>query len=97
MPSWKCFGAMIVIVSVLSAQQAVVDPVLSIQSQRPSSGDLPPVPRGIVEPPPLPAPETHVKDTRGYRASRRTRRKVVKKVKKRPVAAAIKQLPRKKP
>jgi hypothetical protein len=29
-----------------------------------SEGDLPPVPRGIIEPPPLPPPEAHVKDTR---------------------------------
>ena len=45
------------------------DPVLKIRAQRSASlglpdGDLPPLPKGIVEPPPLPPPETHVKDTR---------------------------------
>jgi hypothetical protein len=45
------------------------DPVLKARAQRSASlglsdGDLPPLPRGIAEPPPLPPPETHVKDTR---------------------------------
>ncbi|MBK7294831.1 MAG: hypothetical protein IPI84_13915 [Holophagaceae bacterium] len=45
------------------------DPVLRARAQRAaaqgiSEGDLPPVPRGIVEPPPLPPPEAHVKDSR---------------------------------
>jgi len=45
------------------------DPVLRARAQRAaaqgiSEGDLPPVPRGIVEPPPLPPPEAHVKDNR---------------------------------
>jgi hypothetical protein len=42
-----------------------------------SEGDLPPVPRGIIEPPPLPPPEAHVKDTRKGRrvkAKLKTRR-----------------------
>lgn len=55
------------------------DPVMKIRAQRASAqgiseGDLPPVPRGIVEPPPLPPPEAHVKDTRkGRRAAARAR------------------------
>jgi hypothetical protein len=90
------------IVSVLAAQQAVEDPVMKIQSQRSSSGegDLPPVPRGIVEPPPLPAPETHVKDTRGWRASRtvrKARRTVSKRSKAQPVATRLKKVPKKRP
>ncbi|MFZ1376918.1 MAG: hypothetical protein WAS25_10025 [Geothrix sp.] len=45
------------------------DPVLRARAKRASAqgiseGDLPPVPRGIVEPPPLPPPEAHVKDSR---------------------------------
>lgn len=45
------------------------DPVLRARAQRAAAqglqdGDLPPVPKGIVEPPPLPPPEAHVKDTR---------------------------------
>ena len=37
-------------------------------------GDLPPVPRGIMEPPPLPPPEAHVRDTRkGKRAAAKAR------------------------
>jgi hypothetical protein len=54
----------------LSAQSSVDDPVLKARAERAKAqgladGDLPPVPRGIVEPPPLPPPETHLKDTRG--------------------------------
>jgi hypothetical protein len=51
------------------------DPVLKARAQRAaaqgvSDGDLPPVPRGIVEPPPLPPPEAHVKDTRRARRAK---------------------------
>ena len=102
MTNWKCFGAMLMIVSVLSAQQVIDDPVMRIRSQRALSGegDLPPVPRGILEPPPLPAPVTHVKDTRGWRVARtarKARHKVVKGKKGRPVAGRIKNLPKKRP
>ena len=55
--------------SLVAAPRAQEDPVLRARAQRASAqgiaeGDLPPVPRGIVEPPPLPPPEAHVKDTR---------------------------------
>lgn len=51
------------------------DPVLRARAQRAaaqgiSEGDLPPVPRGIVEPPPLPPPEAHVKDSRKARKAK---------------------------
>jgi hypothetical protein len=51
------------------------DPVLKARTQRAmalgiSDGDLPPVPRTIAEPPPLPAPETNYKDTRKGRYAR---------------------------
>lgn len=62
------------------------DPVVKARAQRAAAqgsaeGDLPPVPRGIVEPPPLPPPEAHVKDSRrGRRArSRAKHRKVTPK------------------
>ena len=40
-----------------------------------ADGDLPPVPRGIVEPPPLPPPEAHVKDSRKARKAKGKKRK----------------------
>ncbi|WP_306590377.1 hypothetical protein [Geothrix sp. 21YS21S-4] len=57
------------------------DPVLKVRAQRAASqgiseGDLPPVPRGIVEPPPLPPPELHVRDTpKGKRVATKAARK----------------------
>ena len=59
------------------AQEA---PVLRARAQRASAqgiseGDLPPVPRGIVEPPPLPPPEAHVKDSRKARKAKGKKRK----------------------
>jgi hypothetical protein len=55
--------------SLIASASAQEDPVLRARAQRASAqgiaeGDLPPVPRGIVEPPPLPPPEAHVKDSR---------------------------------
>lgn len=50
--------------------QTPEDPVMKARAERAQAqgigeGDLPPLPKGVVEPPPLPPPETHVKDTRG--------------------------------
>ena len=55
------------------------DPVLKARAARAAAQgiperDLPPVTQGLVEPPPLAPPEVHVKDTPGYRKSRRVRR-----------------------
>lgn len=55
------------------------DPVLQARSQRASAkgiseDDLPPVPRSIVEPPPLPPPELHPRDQKGSRAARAARK-----------------------
>jgi hypothetical protein len=57
------------------------DPVMKARAQRASAqgisdGDLPPVPRGIIEPPPLPPPEAHVKD---LRKSRRAKGRIARK------------------
>ena len=65
------------LVAAIPAQE---DPVLRARAQRASAqgiaeGDLPPVPRGIVEPPPLPPPEAHVKDSRkGKKAKGKTKK-----------------------
>ncbi len=62
-------------VSLVASAQPQDDPVLRARAQRASAqgiaeGDLPPVPRGIVEPPPLPPPEAHVKDNRKARKAK---------------------------
>jgi hypothetical protein len=67
--------------SLVAAGRPQEDPVMRARAQRASAqgiseGDLPPVPRGIVEPPPLPPPEAHVKDTRkGKKAKGKVTRK----------------------
>lgn len=81
------------------AFQVPEDPVVKARSQRAqaqgiSDGDLPPVPRAIAEPPPLPAPETNYKDTRkgrSVRASRSTRVKKGRKATKHKVHATVKR------
>lgn len=59
-------------------QRNAEDPVMRARTERAAAqgiveADLPPVPKGIVEPPPLPSPEIHPRDTRGYKAARRSR------------------------
>ncbi|MDP1831120.1 MAG: hypothetical protein Q8K67_03595 [Geothrix sp.] len=59
----------------VASAQPQEDPVLRARAQRASAqgiseGDLPPVPRGIIEPPPLPPPEAHVKDLRKARRAK---------------------------
>lgn len=49
----------------LLGQGVPEDPVAKARALRAAPGDLPPVPRGVVEPPPLPPPETHPKDLKG--------------------------------
>ena len=60
--------------SLVAAPQAAEDPVLKARAQRAAQGggegDLPPVPRGVVEPPPLPPPEAHVKDSKASRQAK---------------------------
>ena len=66
--------------SLVASAHPQEDPVLRARAQRASAqgisdGDLPPVPRGIVEPPPLPPPEAHVKDSRKARRAKARGRK----------------------
>lgn len=78
-------AAIMVLVGELAfAYQVPEDPVLKARSQRALAqgipdGDLPPVPRAITEPPPLPAPETNYKDTRKGRSVRASRSRRAKK------------------
>ncbi|HTL98804.1 MAG TPA: hypothetical protein VL181_08365 [Holophagaceae bacterium] len=60
----------------LKADTPQDDPVLKARASRAAAQgiderDLPPVPKTLVEPPPLPPPETHPKDMPGYRAKHR--------------------------
>ncbi len=69
----RLLGAVAVAFGLVAAQQSPEDPVLKAKAQRAQAGaeeDLPPVPRTVMEPPPSPPPEKHVKDTPGYRAKR---------------------------
>ncbi|MCE1229225.1 MAG: hypothetical protein LWX11_07040 [Firmicutes bacterium] len=77
MPLTRLMGVFAVAFGMLAAQAPSEDPVMKARAQRAAAGDedLPPVPRTVMEPPPLPAPETHVRDTRGYKASRHRSRK----------------------
>ena len=68
----KNLSLVLVTCSFLSAQDLPQDPVMKARSERARSqgvreADLPAVPRGVTEPPPLPPPETHLKDTRAGR------------------------------
>jgi hypothetical protein len=82
---------------VVASAQPQEDPVLRARAQRAAAqgiaeGDLPPVPRGIVEPPPLPPPEAHVKDTRkGKSQGKKGKGKKSKGTSKKPKTAAAKK------
>lgn len=73
----RLLGTFAIALGLAAAQQASDDPVMKVRAQRAQGSgdqDLPPVPRAVLEPPPLPPPEVHIKDTRGYRASKKARR-----------------------
>lgn len=58
----------------VGAQSLPEDPVLKARAQRAQAqgvkeGDLPPVPRTVQEPPPLPPPEAHPKEGRRSKAT----------------------------
>jgi len=82
--------------SLVASALAQEDPVLRARAQRAAAqgvadGDLPPVPRGIIEPPPLPPPEAHVKDSRkGSKAKAKVKAKKGKSAPKKSQAAASK-------
>ncbi|WP_005031964.1 hypothetical protein [Holophaga foetida] len=91
MTFFKTLGLVALACGLLQAQSPVEDPVMKARTQRAqaqgvSEGDLPPVPKGIIEPPPLPPPELHVRDMvrssrATTRASRVARRKAGRRVK----------------
>jgi len=63
------WGLLFTVGCFLGAQSLQEDPVMKARLQRSQAqgideADLPPVPRGIMVPPPLPPPETHRKDSR---------------------------------
>ncbi len=63
----------------LGAQAITEDPVMKarlhrVQAQGIEESDLPPVPRGVAEPPPLPPPDVHPKDLPHAKAGRAGRR-----------------------
>jgi hypothetical protein len=80
--------------SLVASAQVSEDPVMRVRAQRAAAqgigeGDLPALPKGIVEPPPLPPPEAHVKDTRRGRHAKAKKGKAhPAKGKKRPSAKA---------
>jgi hypothetical protein len=68
----KSLSLLLVTCSLLAAQDLPDDPVMKARSQRAKAqglneADLPPMARPVTEPPPLPPPETHHKDTRAGR------------------------------
>jgi hypothetical protein len=76
----RIVGALFTLGILLGAQQVFPDPVMKARAERAKAqgipeGDLPPVPKAIIEPPPLPPPESHVRDTRRSRRSRRSTKK----------------------
>lgn len=71
----RCSSILLLGCAVLGAAAQGEDPVLKARAERAraqgvAEGDLPPVPRTIVEPPPLPPPETHLKDLPGAKAGK---------------------------
>lgn len=87
MPRLQLLPLLALLAAGLSAQSLPEDPVLKARAQRAQSqgvkeGDLPPVPRTVQEPPPLPAPEAHPKEGRkgkvAARLAKATKGKAVK-------------------
>jgi len=67
----------------LGAQDLPDDPVMKARLQRAQAqgieeSDLPPVPRSVVEPPPMPPPEIHFKDAPHPKASKTARQRSAK-------------------
>jgi hypothetical protein len=78
----KKWGLVLAVGCFLGAQ-TFDDPVMKARQQRAlaqgiDENDLPPVPRGVTDPPPLPPPETHLKDSPHYHATRSGKRRAGK-------------------
>ena len=76
----KRWGLMLAVGCFLGAQAPTDDPVMKARLQRSQAqgideADLPPVPRTVTEPPPLPPPETHAKDLPHAAVSKAARRR----------------------
>jgi len=79
----KRMSLLIVACSIMGARQLPEDPVMKARNLRAkaqgiSEADLPPVPRGVTEPPPLPPPELHLKDSRQGRLAKVQGKKATK-------------------
>jgi hypothetical protein len=77
------WGLVFMAAAVLGAQSLPDDPVMKARAQRSQAqgideGDLQPVPRAILEPPPLPPPEIHAKDLPHPKVATRVRRRAGK-------------------
>ena len=82
----KKWGSLLICGCFLGAQSPTDDPVMRARSQRAQAqgideADLPPVPRAVMEPPPLPPPEIHAKDSPQARAAKTASRRGVKNAK----------------
>jgi hypothetical protein len=81
---FRRLGAASVALTLMGFSAPDSDPVVAARAQRAaaqgvSEDDLPPVPKGIIEPPPLPPPEIHPKDLRPRRGARRAKGATTKK------------------
>lgn len=67
----KRWGVLAIVMAFGLSAQVPEDPVMKARTQRPegqgAEGDLPPVPRTVLEPPPLPPPEEHQRDSKKAR------------------------------
>lgn len=77
----KGLSVLLVSGAVLGTAQMPDDPVMRARAQRAQAqgiaeDDLPPLPKAIVEPPPLPPPEQHVKDSRKQARGKASKGKV---------------------
>jgi hypothetical protein len=75
MDLFKRLSLLMVVGVFACARQLPEDPVMKARAQRAQAqgineADLPPVPRSVLEPPPLPPPELHLKDSRQGRAGK---------------------------
>jgi len=84
--------------------QTLEDPVmkarlLRAEAQGIEEADLPPVPRGVMEPPPLPPPEIHAKDSPHAKVAKPAKRRAgkLRAVRQAPAASPAPRVPAAKP